>query len=110
MELGDVEQNLLALPQVTGAAAGLVGDRLAALVATAPGYEAGASGLMRALGERLPPALMPQRILLTDALPLTPQGKLDREAVGRILQDRMKGGRQDGRHRKPGAGDSGGGL
>ena len=110
VELGDVEQNLLALPQVTGAAAGLVGDRLAALVATAPGYEAGASGLMRALGERLPPALMPQRILLTDALPLTPQGKLDREAVGRILWERMKGGRQDGRHGKPGAGDPGGGL
>ncbi len=97
VELGDVEENLLALPQVTGAAAGLGGDRLGALVVTAPGSRVTASGLMAALKERLPPSLLPQRIFLVDSLPVTSQGKLDRGAAGELLRARMKGGlRKDG--------------
>lgn len=92
VELGDVEQNLLALPQVTGAAAGLVGDRLGVLVVTVPGSGATASGLMAALKERLPPSLLPQRIFVTETLPMTPQGKLDRGAAGELLRTRMEGG------------------
>lgn len=93
VELGDIEGNLLALPQVAGAAAALVGDRLAALAVPAPGEQPEPAVLLRALAERLPPYLMPRRVFLTDALPLTSQGKLDRREAARMLEHRMKGGR-----------------
>lgn len=92
IELGDIEQNLLALPQVSGAAAVLLGERLAALVTLAPGAEAAPAELLRALSQRLPAYLMPWRIFLAGSLPLTPQGKLDRREAARILEERRKGG------------------
>lgn len=92
VELGDLEQNLLALPQVAAAAAALVGDRLLALAVPAPGAEAEPSALLRGLSARLPGYLMPSRIYLADALPLTPQGKIDRQKVGQLLEHHRKGG------------------
>lgn len=92
IELGDIEQNLLALPQVSGAAAALIGDRIAALVVPAAGVEATPSALLHALSQRLPPYLLPGRICLGESLPLNRQGKLDRREVSRILEQQMKGG------------------
>ena len=83
--------NLLALPQVTGAVAALAEGRLAALVTTVPGAGMDSRELLRALGERLTPSLLPQRVFFTDALPMTPQGKIDRRAAGALLEQRMKG-------------------
>lgn len=91
IELGDLEENLLALPQVTGAVAALAGGRLAALVTAVPGAGMDSRELLRALGERLPPSLLPQRVFFADALPMTPQGKIDRRAAGALLEQRMKG-------------------
>ncbi|WP_329026671.1 non-ribosomal peptide synthetase [Streptomyces sp. NBC_00690] len=43
------------------------------------------SAIRAALAERLPPYMVPDRIDIVDAIPLTPNGKIDRRAVRRLL-------------------------
>ncbi|WP_158929676.1 non-ribosomal peptide synthetase [Acidisphaera sp. S103] len=82
VEPGEVEAALLRLPGVVEAAASIVegpaGPVLAAWV-VADGVDA--SALRAALGERLPAALVPSRVMLLPALPQLPNGKLDRRAL-----------------------------
>lgn len=40
-----------------------------------------ANAIRQALGERLPPSMIPAHVVVMDALPLTPSGKLDRKAL-----------------------------
>lgn len=96
IELADIEQNLLALPQVAEAVAVLLEDRLLALVVPASGAAPTPPELMQGLRRRLPHYLLPERILPVTALPLTSQGKLDRREASRMAAERMKGGRCDG--------------
>lgn len=96
IELTDIEQNLLALPQVAEAVAVLLEDRLLALVVPASGAAPMPPELIRGLRRRLPHYLLPERVLPVAALPLTPQGKLDRREAARMAAERMKGGRCDG--------------
>jgi amino acid adenylation domain-containing protein/non-ribosomal peptide synthase protein (TIGR01720 family) len=89
IELGEVEAALLAHPGVAAAAAAV---RDAALVAYAvprrPAREDGPDGepplgpnLREHLRRMLPEGLVPSAIVLLDALPTTPGGKLDRDAL-----------------------------
>jgi D-alanine--poly(phosphoribitol) ligase subunit 1 len=94
VELEDLEQNLLALPEVAGAAAALQGDRLLALAVPRAGAPENPRVLLASLRERLPGYLIPARIFWTEAIPLTPQGKIDRRRVAELLAE--KGGTRHG--------------
>ncbi len=84
IELGEIEAALRDQPGVTEAVAVAVGKppRLAAAVvadAAAP------DGISRALADRLPAYMVPERIMILPALPLSANGKVDRKAIGALL-------------------------
>src|SRR5690606_994089 len=86
VELGEIESVLEELPQVRQAAAmvsaGDDGDaRLVAYVVGADGESVFGSEIRRALRERLPDYMVPSMVLPLDAMPLTPNGKVDRKAL-----------------------------
>ncbi|WP_394829003.1 amino acid adenylation domain-containing protein [Pendulispora albinea] len=92
IELGEIEAALLALPAVREAAVLLREDApggpcLVGYVVPAPEAlaEAGESTFLaearRALEERLPAFMVPTAFVVLDALPITPNGKLDRRAL-----------------------------
>ncbi|WP_372084535.1 non-ribosomal peptide synthase/polyketide synthase [Tistrella mobilis] len=77
IEPGEVEAALRRQPGVRDAVVGLIAGRLVAHVAGA----ADPAALTTALGANLPGWMVPQAILVLDALPLTPAGKIDRRAL-----------------------------
>jgi amino acid adenylation domain-containing protein len=83
IELGDVEAALLNLPQVRQAAAGLRGEpaQLCAWVEPATGTSVDVPAVRRTLRNRLPAAWVPAIIQCLPAIPLTPNGKVDRGAL-----------------------------
>ncbi|HZI11501.1 MAG TPA: amino acid adenylation domain-containing protein, partial [Myxococcus sp.] len=87
IELAEVEAALLAQPRVREAVATVReevrGDkRLVAYVVSAPGSGPLDTAALRAgLKERLPEYMQPSAVVVLDALPLTPQGKVDRKAL-----------------------------
>jgi D-alanine--poly(phosphoribitol) ligase subunit 1 len=91
IELGDIEANLRALPDVheaivLPAPGGGVAQSLAAFVhvAGARDFERTAR-LKAALLERLPAYMVPRRFVYLDKFPVTPNGKVDRRALARAL-------------------------
>ncbi|MFD7662720.1 amino acid adenylation domain-containing protein [Streptomyces sp. NPDC059788] len=77
IELGEIESRLLALDGVDRAAAAVWDGRLV-------GYHVGdadAGRLRRELAAALPPYMVPEVFVGLDALPTTPNGKLDRPAL-----------------------------
>ncbi|WP_291479716.1 amino acid adenylation domain-containing protein [Corynebacterium sp.] len=100
VELGEVESRLRELDGVRQAAAVAVGsgradgtggtggtDTLVAFVVITAGTDA--TGLGARLAERVPEYMVPSRITVLDALPVSPNGKLDRQA----LRERARDGR-----------------
>jgi acyl-coenzyme A synthetase/AMP-(fatty) acid ligase len=90
IELGDVEQALRSLLGVTEALVEAVessgGDRqLVALVVTEDGIDEMA--LIDDLRQALPPWMIPQRLRITDSIPVGGNGKLDRLVVKRQFAD-----------------------
>lgn len=105
IELGDVEANLRALPEVRDAVVvpALKAGRVESLVAfivpadrgadsgAGPGADQDASDLERAqalreaLGHRLPAYMLPRRFVFLDALPMTANGKADRRKLAEAL-------------------------
>ncbi|NEE34928.1 amino acid adenylation domain-containing protein, partial [Streptomyces sp. SID7982] len=86
VELGEMEGALAALPGVRQAAVSLrqeAGRTLLTGHVVLAAEAAGTTGgdLRRALLARVPDYLVPARFALTDALPLTPSGKVDRRAL-----------------------------
>jgi len=77
IELGEIEAVLSALAGVRQAVAVVHGDRLVAYVTG----EAAEEDLRRQLRERLPEAMVPTAFVRLDALPLLPNGKVDRKAL-----------------------------
>ncbi|MET7739553.1 amino acid adenylation domain-containing protein [Streptomyces sp. NPDC005385] len=84
VELGEIEAELRALPGVDGAAC-LLDDsgRTPALAAYLVADRAAVppARVRNALAGRLPAHMLPQRLHYLDRLPVTPHGKLDREAL-----------------------------
>ncbi|HEX5120911.1 MAG TPA: amino acid adenylation domain-containing protein [Pseudonocardiaceae bacterium] len=94
VELGEIESALVAHPQVDQAAADVVGDtsvdrRLVAYLVCG-GRPPAVEELRPFLRSRLPAALIPESFVTLPALPLSPNGKLDRNALrasaGRTLR------------------------
>ncbi|QKW09297.1 amino acid adenylation domain-containing protein [Streptomyces sp. NA04227] len=83
IEPGEIESALLALPGVTSAVvtSPQQADGQRQLLAHVVAADATAESLTAALGERLPEYMVPSRIVLLDALPLLPNGKVDRRAL-----------------------------
>ncbi len=94
IELGDLEANLRALPEIADAVVlpvmkkGNI-DALAAIVVLA-GEKTGSdfeytARLKTRLGERLPAYMVPRKFLYLDAFPMTANGKADRRKLGEVL-------------------------
>ncbi|MDH5833931.1 non-ribosomal peptide synthetase [Luteimonas kalidii] len=85
IELGEIESVLEAQPQVARAVAVVREDqpgdqRLVAYVVSAAAAPAEAA-LLAALRQALPAYMVPQHVLVLDALPLLPNGKVDRKSL-----------------------------
>ncbi|WP_040774040.1 non-ribosomal peptide synthetase, partial [Nocardia pneumoniae] len=85
IELGEIETALLAQPSVSQAVAlvapSALGDQLVAYVVPAPGRSVEPSELLARIGDTLPAYMVPATIVVLDAFPLNPSGKLDRKAL-----------------------------
>ncbi|MEO0424781.1 MAG: amino acid adenylation domain-containing protein, partial [Pseudomonadota bacterium] len=77
VEPAEVEHCLATHPQVSGAAVRTIDGQLVAYVTG----ETDAAVITPWLAERLPPALVPERLLVLDAFPLTANGKVDKRAL-----------------------------
>lgn len=89
VELGEVEVALSRHPSVRAAVATTAADpsgslRLEAHVVLSPGAQVLPGSLRAYLEERLPEAMVPARIGILSALPLTANGKVDRAALPEI--------------------------
>ena len=85
IEPGEVEQALLAQPEVQAAAVvaqgGVAGRQLLGFAVPAQGVEPDADAVLAALRLRLPRFMVPGRMVWLKRLPLTANGKLDRQAL-----------------------------
>ncbi|MFD7665829.1 amino acid adenylation domain-containing protein [Streptomyces sp. NPDC059788] len=81
IELGEVETVLARHPDVGQAAVAVRGGRLAGYVRPAPGREPGPAGVRDFAAGVLPDYMVPSAVVVVDAFPLTPNGKLDRRAL-----------------------------
>ncbi|GAB1510049.1 non-ribosomal peptide synthase/polyketide synthase [Actinophytocola sp. KF-1] len=86
IELGEVEAALAAHPEVARAAATVREDRpgvrhLVGYVVPVPGTAPATAGLRAFLGRTLPGHMVPSVCVVVDALPMTPNGKVDRRAL-----------------------------
>jgi amino acid adenylation domain-containing protein len=81
VEPGEIEGVLRGHPAVAGAAVVRVDDRLVAYVVPVAAAPADAAELRAHLGTVLPGYMVPARIHLVDALPLTSTGKVDRSRL-----------------------------
>ncbi|MEN2976477.1 amino acid adenylation domain-containing protein (plasmid) [Tistrella bauzanensis] len=77
IEPGEIEALLRAAPGIDDAVAGVVGDRLIAWVAG----QGDPAALRADLGRQLPAHMVPQAVVVLDALPLMPSGKVDHRAL-----------------------------
>ncbi len=94
IELGDLEANLRALPEIADAVVlpvekqGRI-DALAAIVVLAvekTGSDFAFTAQLKArLGERLPAYMIPRKFLYVDAFPMTANGKADRRKLAELL-------------------------
>ncbi len=86
IELGEIESLLSSHPQVSGCAAMLRerqpgGQQLVAYFVPVPGKEPPPPELRRYLRERLPEYMLPSTLVMLPALPLSSNGKVDRQAL-----------------------------
>jgi amino acid adenylation domain-containing protein len=83
IELGEVEAALAAFPGAAAAAAKVWGSppQLAGYVVPRPGAARDAEPVRRFVRDRLPAYMVPGRVEFVDALPLSPNGKVDRRAL-----------------------------
>jgi amino acid adenylation domain-containing protein len=97
IELEEIERALLRLPGVAEAAVALrpgdLGESLVACVVPAAGSQPDAAELAAGLARQLPAYMVPGVYLPLETLPLTPGGKVDRQAIRRLAQAAAAGTR-----------------
>ena len=98
IELGEIEAVLAGMPAVAQAAVAVREDqpgdkRLAGYVVPAAGAVLDPAGLRAAMGRVLPGYMVPAAVVLVEALPLSPTGKLDRRALPAPEYAAAEGGR-----------------
>ncbi|WP_106399737.1 non-ribosomal peptide synthetase [Actinocorallia populi] len=81
IELGEIEAALAEHPRLSGVAVVARDQRLVAYVVPGPGEAIDTADLRRYLGQRLPVHMVPAVFHELDVLPLTVNGKLDRDAL-----------------------------
>ncbi|OLP20313.1 hypothetical protein BST81_00820 [Leptolyngbya sp. 'hensonii'] len=86
IELGEIEAILLQQPIVQQAAVEVFGDRpddrrLVAYLVPEPQQEFSLDAVRQALKEKLPAYMLPSAFMQLEAIPLTPNGKIDRRAL-----------------------------
>ncbi|MCJ0904292.1 non-ribosomal peptide synthetase [Rhodococcus sp. ARC_M6] len=86
IELGEIESALSACPGVARAVAAVRrdagrGDRLIGYVVPEPGVDLDVRAVLGGVGERLPPHMVPATVVVLESLPLTSNGKLDRDGL-----------------------------
>ncbi len=84
IELGEVEAALHAHPGVAACAVLVRDTSLVAYLVPADGAGPNSADLRRHLARRLPAAMVPAAFVVLDALPLNPNGKVDRRALARL--------------------------
>jgi acyl-coenzyme A synthetase/AMP-(fatty) acid ligase/L-amino acid N-acyltransferase YncA/acyl carrier protein len=94
VETSEVEAAISTLAGVAEVAVFCVGEapktELAACV-VAPSTDVDPVAVRDAVAHELPPALIPTRVLIVDALPRTPNGKLDRKGLARLASPQDSG-------------------
>jgi amino acid adenylation domain-containing protein len=91
VEAGEIEAALLAVPGVIAAAVTVpqvAGVALAAVLAASD--QLSPRFLRRALAARIPAYLIPDQFIMVGQLPLTANGKVDRQAVAQLVAVRLK--------------------
>jgi amino acid adenylation domain-containing protein len=86
VEPGEIEEALRGLPGIAAAAVKYGEDaagkrRLAAYLVASPGAATETANVRAALVRQLPPNMVPAAFVWLDAMPMTPNGKLDRKAL-----------------------------
>lgn len=81
VELGEVEATLARLAGVQAAIAAVQGSRLVAGVTVRTGSEADTEQLRAAAASELPSYMVPAAVWIIDEIPLTANGKVDRDAL-----------------------------
>jgi hypothetical protein len=86
VELAEVEQSLLGLPEIAEATVlpkpdPLRENRLVAYVVVKPGHTCSLPALRRSLGESLPSFMLPEALVVLLEFPLLANGKIDRKAL-----------------------------
>lgn len=84
IELGEIEAALAGHPAVSAAAAELRDAQLVAYLAAARHDGLSLDEMRGWLAARLPGYMIPSSFIFLDALPLTSNGKVDRDALGRV--------------------------
>jgi acyl carrier protein len=88
VEPAEVEAAMAQLPGVRACAVIVEGAgddaRLVAFIEPAEGGDPGAREIRRALGDRLPGYMVPSLVVGVSSLPMTPNGKVDREALAAL--------------------------
>jgi amino acid adenylation domain-containing protein len=87
IDLRDVEAALAQHPQLSCAAVNARDGGLAAYCVPAQGADPSSAGIRKFLRERLPGYMIPAAVSMLDSLPLTPGGKVDRQALPEPLED-----------------------
>jgi amino acid adenylation domain-containing protein len=85
IELGEIEAALQAYPGVRDAVVVTAGGRRAQLAAAIVGSPATLSELTEFLAAWLPSYMIPERVVVFDELPLSANGKVDRDAIRQQL-------------------------
>ncbi|GGU32341.1 non-ribosomal peptide synthetase [Lentzea flava] len=100
VELGEIETVLDTHPAVTRTIVVLAGEgaeaRLVAVVVPRPGAMPDLDALRQLAQQRLPAWMLPDRLIVVDAFPLTPNGKVDRKAVAALVSGTRETPRADG--------------
>ncbi|MGA9871874.1 MAG: amino acid adenylation domain-containing protein, partial [Rhodococcus sp. (in: high G+C Gram-positive bacteria)] len=81
IELGEIESALATDDSVSQAVVLVVRDQLVAYVVPVAGQSVDVDELLRSTGSVVPEYMVPAMVIVLDALPLGPSGKLDRKAL-----------------------------